>query len=93
MGITRNTDCSYSKPWLIQGAQAAPAPSQPAPQRYETGKGNTLSFPAGASVVGFRITIGGRQYNSCFFEAAPGAGTVTDGVYGDVYPGEKQKPC
>lgn len=75
-------------------APAAPAPAAPAASnRHETGKGKTQSFPAGSPVLGWIITIKGKQYNDCFFASAPAAGTVTDGAWGEVYPGEQKKAC
>lgn len=42
--------------------------------------GNVVAFKKGEAVAGFKIVIGGKTYQNCFFRSAPGNGKVTDGV-------------
>ncbi len=76
-------------------AKAAPAaPASAASNRHQTGKGNSQRFPAGVPVVGYKISLdNGRVLMECFLPSAPSAGTVLDGVWGDVFPGEQSNPC
>ena len=43
--------------------------------------GGKLSFKKGDAVAGFEIVLSnGERFSNCFFQSAPSAGTVTDGV-------------
>ena len=98
--VTRFHDCHYEtndpqgSPAPAARVAQAPAPASAASNRHQTGKGNSQRFPAGVPVVGYKISLdNGRVLMECFLPSAPSAGTVLDGVWGDVFPGEQSNPC